>query len=680
MKNITGHKRIPLSTLKALLLSLTAFSLLLFTSPHPAAAADVASSDYVTIIFTHDLHSHFAPARYLMEDGQVGLRGGFANLETRIDAILNVHPDSFIFDAGDFSMGTLFQTLFSDEAPELRLLAMMGFDAVTLGNHEFDYRDSGLAAMLDAAILSGDSLPIIALANIDWELSLANDDTHVVATLQTAMKNYGVVEDYFILEKGGVKAAVFGLIGKQAASYAPETRLHFHDPITAAAAVVAKIKADGLADIIICISHSGTSHDPRRSEDELLAAAVPEIDVIVSGHSHTLMSAPITVGQTHIVSSGEHAYDLGVLFLTRDSDDRFGVRGFMTLPVSDEPLVADPPEVSAFNFRSALLTNEPSEKITAKINSFRDLINENYLSLFGYQYDQVIARSIFSFTPIEEFAMTLRDEALGNLISDSYIYAVQKAEGAAYRPVDVAVVPSGVIRESFAAGEITVAEVFNVSSLGIGPDLIPGYPLVSLYLTGRELKTAAEIDVSVSPLMSDAQLYMSGLVYQYNLRRLPLNRVTNVQLVNSNGSISDLENDKLYRVIGGLYSCQMLGAVTDVSYGLLRIEPKDEHGNPVTDFEEHIVYDGTRELKEWYALAQYLESFPQIDGLSQIPEEYRYAAGRKTELYDRSLIALVSNPNKFFFIIIGAGVLVLTILILPPVLIVRRVRKKKKRG
>ena len=112
---------------------------------------------------------------------------------------------------------------------------------------------------------------------------------------------------------------------------------------------------------------------------------------------------------------------------------------------------------------------------------------------------------------------------------------------------------------------ITVEDVFNAYSLGIGLDGVPGYPLISVYLTGAELKTAAEIDASVSDFMPSARLYMSGLNFSFNPHRIILNKVTKVKIVDASGNEADLQDDKLYRVVCDLYSGQMLGAVTDVS-------------------------------------------------------------------------------------------------------------------
>jgi len=634
------------------------FAVVLLTPSNAGWAADRAD---VSIIFTHDMHSHFEPERFTDSDGRLGERSGYARMKTAIDGVLATHPGSFILDAGDFSMGTVYQTIFSDEASELRLMAALGYDATTLGNHEFDYRAMGLGAMLDAAVASGEPLPGITIANVDWERTLVDAEKQTDATaLKAALERYGVNENYLFIEKDGVQAAIFGLMGKRADSYAPESGLYFKDQIETAREIVARIQAETDADIIICLSHSGINPDPKRSEDEILAQSVPEIDVIVSGHEHVRLEEPLIVGDTLIVSCGNHAYDLGHLTLARNDDGRYVVSSYALIPIQ-EHLAAD-------------------AAVAGSIAGFRELVDEIYLSRFAYHYDQVIAHTDFSFTPIEQFAKEQGEDPLGNLIADAYIHAVRLAEAESYRPVDIALVPAGVIRASFTVGDITVADAFKVSSLGIGPDQVPGYPLVSLYLTGKELKTAAEIDISVSPLMGEARLYISGLTYTYNPYRLVLNRVTDVQLMDMEGNISELEDDKLYRVVGDLYSCQMLGAVEAESFGLLKIVPKDENGRVTDDFEARIIYDSEAELKAWYALASYLESFEPVDGVAWIPDYYSHPQGRKIEEASLSPIDLLKHPNRFFFMAVGMLVLVLAILIIPPLLIVRRVRKKKKKS
>ena len=119
------------------------------------------NSKQVTILFTHDMHSHLLPAN----DGSGVSYGGYARLKTAIDEQLRLHPDALLVDGGDFSMGSLFQTVFATDAAELRIMGSLGYDATTFGNHEYDYRAKGLARMLNAAVDSGEKLPKIVEAN-----------------------------------------------------------------------------------------------------------------------------------------------------------------------------------------------------------------------------------------------------------------------------------------------------------------------------------------------------------------------------------------------------------------------------------------------------------------------------------------------------------------------------------
>ena len=102
---------------------------------------------------------------------------------------------------------------------------------------------------------------------------------------------------------------------------------------------------------------------------------------------------------------------------------------------------------------------------------------------------------------------------VGSIIADAYTYAAEQVLGP--DTVAMTVIPSGTIRESYPKGNITTENVYNSFSLGIGADGVPGYPLISVYLTGAELKLVAEIDASISLLMSNARLYSDGLYWNY---------------------------------------------------------------------------------------------------------------------------------------------------------------------
>lgn len=120
------------------------------------------------IVFTHDLHSHLEPF-YLEEDGEGKMVGGAARFMGYLEQQRAEHGDLLYLDGGDFSMGTLYQTVYTTQAAELRMLGFLGADASTFGNHEFDYRSDGLAKMLQAAQDSKDDVPPLTVCNIDWE-------------------------------------------------------------------------------------------------------------------------------------------------------------------------------------------------------------------------------------------------------------------------------------------------------------------------------------------------------------------------------------------------------------------------------------------------------------------------------------------------------------------------------
>jgi hypothetical protein len=248
--------------------------------------------------------------------------------------------------------------------------------------------------------------------------------------------------------------------------------------------------------------------------------------------------------------------------------------------------------------------------------------------------------------------------------------------------VDVAVVPAGVIRDTYAKGNITPENVFNSFSLGIGEDGIPGYPLISLYLTGEELKMAAEIDASISDLMSSARLYTDGLYWNFNPNRMILNKVTDVYLCDQDEKRVQLEDDKLYRVVTDFYTSQMLGGVTDLSYGLLSIVPKFADGTPVERYEDAVIKADGKELKAWAAIADYMSSFEDTDGdgIGNVPAKYAKEEGRKVVEDSKKIGDLVKNPNKFFFAIVGILLVLVIVLIVIVVLTVKVACKIRKRA
>ena len=314
-----------------------AFILVLITCAM-VCAVPVAASDgeEITVLFTHDLHSHLLPSANETGEGEYG---GYARLMTLINQEKAKDPDAILVDGGDFSMGSLFQTAYPTSAIELRMMGAMGFDVTTFGNHEYDYLRSGLKSMLGAAVASGDKLPALVCANY---LPPKEGEDGYDAELWAAYNDYGV-KDYTIIERGGVYYAVFGIFGYDADDCAPNSGMVFEDPVTVAKETVSAAVAEcedkyGAHPVVVCLSHSGTSDG--KGEDYTLAESVDGSDVIISGHTHTTLDEPISVNGTLIVSAAEYGRNLGVVKLTK-SGNEVTLSSYELIPV-DETVADDP--------------------------------------------------------------------------------------------------------------------------------------------------------------------------------------------------------------------------------------------------------------------------------------------------------------------------------------------------
>ena len=610
----------------------------------------------LNVLFVHDTHSHLNEFA-TVEDGESQIMGGFAKIKTLINEKRAEDSDTLILDAGDFSMGTLIQAVFEEEASEIRMLGDIGVEVTTLGNHEFDYRAKGLANMLNNAVASGDVLPKMVISNVDWDGMKAAGLTEDQQMLLDAFENYGV-EEYVILEKGGVRVAVTGLFGQDCYNCVINPPLQYVNAVDAMKETVAEIKANEAVDMIVCVSHCGTWEDEEKSEDEILAKAVPELDLIISGHTHTKLDEPIQHGDTYIVSAAEYGKYLGSLSMTQKDNGRWNLTMYDLITVGEDI--------------------EKDAATQEKVDNLMSMVDSKYLEQFGYTKDQVLCTNEIDFAPQSDTSEKHTEVNLGSIIADAYTYAAEQVLGA--DTVAMSVAPSGTIRDSYAKGNITTENVFNSFSLGIGQDEIPGYPLLGVYLTGAELKMAAEIDASISDFMTTARLYTDGMYWHYNPNKMLLNKATDVFFVNNQEERVEIENDKLYLVVSDLYSAEMLGGVTDLSMGLLSIVPKFADGTPIENYEDAIIKKGDQELKAWVAIADYMSSFSDTDGdgIGNVPAKYGELEGRKVVEDSKNILDLVKNPNKFFFMIVGIILLLLAILAGVVILIVKIVKKVKK--
>ena len=309
------------------------------------------------------------------------------------------------------------------------------------------------------------------------------------------------------------------------------------------------------------------------------------------------------------------------------------------------------------------------KEIAQKVQEYKEQVEVNYLAKYGVSFDEIIVDNPFEFESVDEVYATQHDSDLGNLFADAYKSAVEKATG---QPVDVALTAAGVIRETLPQGKVTTSDIFNAASLGVGTE----GELVKVYISGKELKAALEVDASVQPIMKSAQLFFSGVEYSFNTNRMIFNKIDKAYLVRNDGTREEIVDDKMYSVVTGMYVGQMLGSVKEKSFGLLSIIPKDAEGNPLEADElvNHVVYNGDTPLKEWYAITAYLKAMN--GGMSAY---YDLADGRKTVYKSLAPDDMLRNANVFTYVAIALVLLILALIILVAVLIIRKIKKRKNK-
>ncbi len=585
------------------------------------APQGLAAEKAITIIHSNDMHSHFLGAPPNIDytpsvTGDDRTIGGWARIAAVIKKVKQDRSNPvLVVDAGDFLMGSLFHMLSREQAFELRLLSMMGYDAVCLGNHEFDLKPEGLARILASARSSGKIPPLVA-SNVIFSTESNKDDA-----LETIF-NRGVVKPFRVLEKGGLRIGIFGLMGKDAAEVAPfASPVSFADPIAAAQKMVKVLRETQSVDLVICLSHSGLSENKKKSEDEILAREVDGIDIIISGHTHTKVNDALLINNTIIVQSWEYGKQLGVLDISYDEG-----------------------HVSLKNYRSVEINDTISgdADISEQIKAFEGEITRRVLAEEGLAFREIIAETDF------DLVLQTDESNLGNLITDSMRWYVNKYDNNPSNPPAnplVSVISNGVIRDPIvkgASGQIAVCDAFRAIPLGIGFDEAQtmGYPLISIYVYPSELKKTIEVLTSIYPMKgSDYFIQVSGAKFTYNPHRMIFDRVTDIWLGDEENGYQQLDYSKsnrtLIRIAADIYNATFLKVIGDFTWQILTIVPKDRNGNPIDDLKRmridaDIQKPGIQELKEWQAVIAYIQSFTDTNanGLPNVPAKYRDKLGR----------------------------------------------------
>ncbi|NLV15593.1 MAG: hypothetical protein GXY50_00045 [Syntrophomonadaceae bacterium] len=301
--------------------------------------------------------------------------------------------------------------------------------------------------------------------------------------------------------------------------------------------------------------------------------------------------------------------------------------------------------------------------------------------------NQIVAESAFNLEIPETTEENPVETGLGNLIADAFRHAVQEAEGPNGDYVHAAVIPQGEIQSALAAGPLDTSHIFQVLSLGQGLDQTAGYPLVTFYLTGREIKSCLEIQTSIAPDYPEYSLQISGIKFKYNMGRLRFDRVYDIEISTPDGKFEPIESYKLYRVCTTYYTATMVSTLREKTYKILSAIPKNSDGIPIEDFSTALVdadqsRTGVQELKGWKALAGFMAAQEDVDGngTPDVPDKYIKSAGSYTEIdsaHPGDLLRDATNITWGAYFIVA--VFAITCGLLARRLIPKREKRKRRR-
>lgn len=501
--------------------TLFVFSLVLMAVLSPTSRSQV---DTVTILHFNDTHSNLAPIGP-RDAALKGTLGGIARAATLIGMTRMEDQNALVLHAGDIFIGDLFFNKYFGVA-ELQMMKSIGFDAMTIGNHEFDLYPSTLQMALDTAFQAG-GIPLLSA------------NTYLENDTVKGLKKY--VQPYMIKEYPHAKIGVFGMTTPLANVLSnPKPAFIDTNIVQVAYAMVESLKTKGCS-VIICLSHLGVYLD------QVVASYVPGINVIVGGHDHFKFEQPIVVQNpatdtTFIVQANAFYLDAGKMRMT--------VSGSTVRLLKYEllPLDANVPE-------------EPT--IAAIVDGLIKDIESTYGPLFTKRVGYATA-------DFEEVAASLtdngyKDTPIGNLVTDAF---------RAFTKTDIAIEVGGSTAQPLFHGPIVAEDLFRVVGYGFNTYNGLGYHLAQLSMKGDAIIAGLEFGVSNIEQDDENLVQASGLTYYYSSHR-PIGERVGLVMVGD----KPIDRNKFYTVTTNEFVPMFLDYI-QIPYSNLRV-----FGGDTTEFQ-----------------------------------------------------------------------------------------------
>jgi 5'-nucleotidase len=415
----------------------------------------------LTILHTNDTHSALFPF------GPQDSLGGIARASTLIKSLKGQGGNVLVLNAGDVFVGSFEFNKYLGY-PELAIMQGL-YDAMALGNHELDLGPDALAGVLSGQ-LAGDAaiaLPILC-ANIDLSGS-------------PVLKNF--IKPYIIKTVGGLKIGLIGIITTDKQNYSDAVAGMLLDPYAAAGKAAAVLKGEKGCDLVICLSHLGVT------ADEMGLAQVPGIDIIIGGHSHTVLTEPIQENGKIIVQAGEFGKYLGEL----------------KVQVKNGKVSLQKYTLYAINHK---IKSDPS--LDAMLDHLRDGIVAD--PRFGPVYSRTVADAKSDLEKYWDEGEHKRDTPLGNLVADALKKGVREKGYSA----DIGMEANGYIAHKIYKGKVVGNDVMRAVPYGYDPDSGLGFKIDCVLLAGAQLLAGLEYSVTYVEYTDELSMQVSGLKFSYD--------------------------------------------------------------------------------------------------------------------------------------------------------------------
>lgn len=483
----------------------------------------LAQTKTLTIVHTNDTHSAVVAfghpsipgpfAKLLGHDGPgsrgraalVRETGGIARMATLIKRAKMRDPNVLALHAGDVFVGSFEFNKYLGY-PELKIMENL-YDAMSLGNHEFDLGMNVLAGVVSGQIAEGDpvTLPLLN-ANIDL----------------TGHPLEGLIQKSIVKDVDGVKVGIFGLVNEDRVNFSAEVVARFSgDVYTVAGMQAGALRAAG-CDVVICLSHMGTLGDLMG-----LADNVPGIDIIVGGHSHDLFDDAVIRNGKIIVQAGSHGQFLGELKVDFEPGAGVTFRDWSVWPVDSRV--------------------KPDPYVQAVVNNLRDGVVAD--PRFGPVYSKMVALVGQDIGNNWPETGPYRDAPLGNLVTD----AIKSALGGVGYQVDCVLDAMGYTEFGIPAGKVVGQDVMRAVPYGYDPASGLGFKLVVAPLPGQLILGGLEFTVAYVEYSRSVCAQTSGLTFAYDSRLPPVDDLSGLSRIDPmsvkiNGEYVALHPDKYYMV------------------------------------------------------------------------------------------------------------------------------------